>query len=316
MRTVETIIIGGGPAGSSCAWELKRRGKDCLILERQALPKFKLCAGWITPQVLRDLEIDPAQYPHGLAVFDRMRVHLGGTALSATFRTLQYSIRRVQFDNWLLARSGAEVAAHAARVIVRENGFYVIDGAYRCRYLVGAGGTNCPVKRVFFGPDRGSLVLTQEIEYETRVRSPLCTLFYPFAGRAGYAWYVPKAGAINVGFGGVAAQFGANIRTYWRGFVDILLRRGLIVSPPPQPASHPYYVGDRAKNVFADDAFLVGDAAGLATADMGEGIGPAVESGLRAARHIGGGAAYGLAEIPRFTLPGWPGRLLGRVMCA
>jgi flavin-dependent dehydrogenase len=172
------------------------------------------------------------------------------------------------------------------------------------------------VKRAFFGPDRGSLVLTQEIEYETAVRSPICTLFYPFAGAAGYAWYVPKADAINVGFGGVAAQFDANIRTRWRGFVDVLLRRGLIVSPPPEPASHPYHVGDRAKAVFAQNAFIVGDAAGLATADMGEGIGPAVESGLRAARHIAGGGAYALDGIPRFTLPGWPGRLLGRFVSA
>lgn len=316
MRSVETIVVGGGPAGSSCAWELRRRGRDCLILERQSLPKFKLCAGWITPRVFRDLEVEPSAYPHGLAVFDRMRVHLGGTALSVTLKTLQYSIRRVQFDNWLLARSGAEIANHAARVIVREKDSFVVDGVYRCRYLVGAGGTNCPVKRVFFGPDRGSLVLTQEIEYETRVRDPVCTLFYPFAGPAGYAWYVPKAGAINVGFGGVAAQFGANIRTRWRGFVDMLLRRGLIDSPPPEPSSHPYYVGDRVKTVFSENAFIVGDAAGLATVDMGEGIGPAIESGLRAARHIVDGRAYALAAIPRFTLPGLPGRLLGRFVAA
>ena len=48
------------------------------------------------------------------------------------------------------------------------------------------------------------------------------------------------------------------------------------------------------------------DAAGLATRDMGEGIGPAVASGLRAARSIVDGDEYSLADIDDFSL------LLGR----
>jgi flavin-dependent dehydrogenase len=310
LREVETIVVGGGPAGSTCARELGRRGRDCLILERQALPKSKLCAGWITPQVLSDLDVDLASYPHGVAAFDRMRVYLGRTALSATFATRQYSIRRVQFDNWLLARSGAEVVRHSVRAISRDARGFTIDGEYRCRYLVGAGGTNCPVKRSFFGADSGRLVLTQEIEYETTVRDPVCTLFYPFAGPAGYAWYVPKADGINIGFGGIAGQFRKNVKTHWRTFVETLLRRGLIDAPPPSPSSHPYYVGDRSKSVRAENAFIVGDAAGLATVDMGEGIGPAVRSGLLAARHIDGVGVYSLAAIPRRTLAGPAGGAL------
>ena len=35
-----------------------------------------------------------------------------------------------------------------------------------------------------------------------------------------------------------------------------------------------------------DNAFITGDAAGLATRDMAEGIGPAVRSGVRAAEAI------------------------------
>ena len=57
MREVETIIVGGGPAGSSCAWRLHRAGRECLVLDRKAMPRLKLCAGWITPKVLSDLEL-------------------------------------------------------------------------------------------------------------------------------------------------------------------------------------------------------------------------------------------------------------------
>lgn len=53
MITAETIIVGGGPAGSSCAWRLRQLGGDCIVLDRQSFPRVKLCAGWITPAVVR-----------------------------------------------------------------------------------------------------------------------------------------------------------------------------------------------------------------------------------------------------------------------
>ena len=46
-----------------------------------------------------------------------------------------------------------------------------------------------------------------------------------------------------------------------------------------------------------DDAFLVGDSAGLSTRDLCEGIGPAVRSGLLAADAIASGGAYSLDRV-------------------
>ena len=50
--------------------------------------------------------------------------------------------------------------------------------------------------------------------------------------------------------------------------------------------------------------YLTGDAAGLATKDMGEGIGPAVASGIRAAESINSGRPYSVDSIGRYSLPG------------
>ena len=55
MQQFDAIIVGGGPAGSSCASELVRAGMDVVVLDREAFPRSKLCAGWITPDVVRDL---------------------------------------------------------------------------------------------------------------------------------------------------------------------------------------------------------------------------------------------------------------------
>ena len=53
----ETIIVGGGPAGSSCAWKLKKQGKQVLVLDKESFPRLKLCAGWITSKVMENLEL-------------------------------------------------------------------------------------------------------------------------------------------------------------------------------------------------------------------------------------------------------------------
>jgi flavin-dependent dehydrogenase len=50
------------------------------------------------------------------------------------------------------------------------------------------------------------------------------------------------------------------------------------------------------------NALIVGDAVGLATRDMGEGIGPAIRSGLLAAEAILHDSDYDLRAIPRVSL--------------
>jgi flavin-dependent dehydrogenase len=299
MREIETIIVGGGPAGSTCATELLAHGRRCLVLERQAMPRPKLCAGWITPKVLSDLGIQPADYPYGMLELRRFRLILGRRhQFVRTIATRQYSVRRIEFDPWLLARSETEVVRHTVRTIRREQDAYVIDDAFRCRYLVGAGGTACPVKKSLFPEDQGRLIITREIEYPCTPRYPVCTVWYPFAGNLGYAWYVPKAGAVNVGFGlAHSSAEKRDLKALWLEFVGLLRRADCIDSDPPGPKGHPYYCGDRRKQLRRDNAWIIGDAAGLATLDLAEGIGPAIESGTLAARDILGIETYSAGKI-------------------
>lgn len=312
MREVETIIVGGGPAGSSAARELIGSRRDCLVLDRKTMPRVKLCAGWVTPKVLDDLQIMPEDYPHGMVKLERMQLIFGrGRRFHRTWSServfstgCQFSIRRVEFDNWLLKRTGVEVAQHTVRRIERDNGHFVVDGQFRCRHLIGAGGTNCPVKKTFFGPGHGSLVVTQEVEYATEPRSDVCTLWFPYAGTLGYAWYVPKAGAVNIGFGGLRSENRDwDKARLWREFVDLLQREGCLDDDPPPPKGYSYYLGSRRKDVSRDGVHIVGDAAGLATLDLAEGIGPAVESGILAAREILGTARYTTRRILKYSLP-------------
>ncbi len=51
MQNCEVLIVGGGPAGSSCAARLIQAGVDVLVIDRKTFPRDKTCAGWVTPQV-------------------------------------------------------------------------------------------------------------------------------------------------------------------------------------------------------------------------------------------------------------------------
>lgn len=305
----EVIIVGGGPAGSSCAGRLKKLGIDCLVLDQAAFPRFKTCAGWITPQVLSDLGIRAEEYPHGLTAFSSFQVAV--KRLRFRMPTRQYAIRRWEFDAWLLERSGAEVRTHAVRQVEQAGGRYILDGAYAARYLVGAGGTHCPVYRALFEPRspkaRPALIVAQEEEFQYDYRDPRCHLWFLQNRLPGYAWYVPKRdGYVNVGVGGKAEQLKANgdsLKNHWNLLVEMLERQGLVRGHAYKPSGHSYYLSQRSLPTRLGNALLAGDALGLATVDMGEGIGPAIRSGQLAAEAIVNGGDYSLRSIGRASLP-------------
>lgn len=309
MVETEVIIVGGGPAGSTCAWQLRRAGIDCLVLDREAFPRLKLCAGWLTPEVLDDLELAPEAYPLGLLRFERLRMRFYRAGF--TLRTRQYSIRRVEFDAWLLQRSGAPVETHEVKAIREDGDGYTIDGRFRCRYLVGAGGTRCPVYRQLFRPhaprEDPLQVVTQELEFECPWEDERCHLWFFEKRLPGYAWYLPKAnGYLNIGVGGMAGRLKAradHIKSHWAHLRETLAKAGLVRGDIPAPGGYAYYLRGRADIGRRGNAFVIGDAAGLATSDLGEGIGAAVRSGRLAADAIARGTPYSLDGVRRYSVP-------------
>jgi flavin-dependent dehydrogenase len=302
MRSCEVIIVGGGPAGSTAAWNLKRAGADVLVLDRERFPRPKLCAGWITPEVVRELGIDVDTYPHRLLTFPRLRVHAG--RMHVPVPCVQHSIRRHEFDAWLLERSGAPVEQHNVRHISVAPDGYRLDDAYHCRYLIGAGGTRCPVYRELFrelNPRASDLqIVTLEHEIEYKWQDPDCHLWFFEHGLPGYSWYVPKErGWLNVGIGAIATRLkrtGHDIRWHWAQLAA-KLESSLAAGAQYEPTGYSYYLRGRVDVVRRDNAFIAGDAAGLASRDLGEGIGPAVRSGWRAAQAILEQQPYQLGDV-------------------
>src|SRR5262245_25492673 len=99
----DVVVVGGGPAGSTVAWRLARAGCRVELLDAATFPRVKLCAGWVTPAVLRDVELVPAAYPHTLQPFRTVSVAVGEAEYETRWdHVASYGIVRAEFDTFLL----------------------------------------------------------------------------------------------------------------------------------------------------------------------------------------------------------------------
>lgn len=303
MRTCDALIVGGGPSGSTCAWQLIRAGLDVIVLDAATFPRDKPCAGWITPRVVEDLELDVDNYRVGRAFQPISGFRVGSMSDAAPVTThydrpVSYAIRRCEFDSYLLTRARAVLRSGVlVQRLERRDGLWIVNGDYRAPWLIGAGGHFCPVARHLNRRlDSSNLptVVAQEAEWlldgdasalaDDRVQEPLLLFCDDLKG---YGWIVGKGRFVNVGFGRLNDRA---LRQAVAAFQALLTRRGwLPPNPPARWRGHAYVVRDRRHRIVAGDGVvLVGDAAGLANPRSGEGIGPAVRSGLAVARCLAG----------------------------
>jgi flavin-dependent dehydrogenase len=312
MDTCDVLIVGGGPAGSSCAWKLRSSGFAVTILDREAFPRDKVCGGWITPAVLEELEIDPAEYARGrvLQPITGFRVgRMGGREMETHYdEPVSYGIRRYQFDDYLLRRCGARLLPNTPLThLQRARGEWIVNDAIRTPMLVGAGGTFCPVAR-FLGAkiNREVVVAAQEAEFVMDERQlAACTVrgevpeLYFCTDMKGYGWCLRKHSVLNVGLGRLDSHaLGGHVTD----FLQFLRASGKLAADIlPEFRGHAYLLyGSTARAAVDEGVLLIGDAAGVAYAQSGEGIRPAVESGLLAAKAIA--SAHGLYTPERLDL--------------
>ena len=307
MKHHQVIIVGGGPAGSTCARKLVKASVDCLVLDKENFPRQKTCAGWITPQVFTDIGVNPDDYPYDLTEFPRLKIYINGFPILRPGK--QYAIRRIEFDAWLLNRSRAVFIPHEVKRIWLTDQGYCIDGLYTAEYLIGAGGTHCPVYHTFFnegGIRSGVRIVALEEEYLANWSDPSCRLWFFENSLPGYAWYVPKKnGYLNIGVGGNSAvlrERGDRIQDHWDYLVHSLQESGMIRGRSFNPRGYIYHLRGADRLIYRENLYLVGDSAGLATLDMGEGIGPAIRSGFLAAESILNNTSYSAARIPKYSL--------------
>jgi geranylgeranyl reductase family protein len=327
--TFDAVVVGGGPGGSTVAWRLARGGSRVLVLDAARFPRVKLCAGWVTPAVLADLEIDPAAYPETIQAFDTVSLTVAGREYRTCFdRTASYGIVRAEFDTFLLRRAAAAgaVVREGARVrrVHRGPDGVVVEtdsDSVTAPLVVGAGGHQCPVARTFgdIDPEEG-VVVTQESE--TRVGAERLRALTPRYGTPellpepdfhGYGWYFSKGDFLNVGVGAMGGMAIGRRRDRMLAALQASGRLPSTLALTPF-RGHAYTVRRHQPRRIAGERFLlVGDGAGLARDISGEGIGPAVRSAGLAAEAILSGTPASYAERLA-AVYGRPSALLGALV--
>lgn len=295
----KVIIVGGGPAGASCAWRLAADGIPCMLLDRAVFPRRKVCGGALSHRaesllvgsgMITEAELD------GLTLVEHSGLSLwDGDDLLRRWSGPGPAIRlvdRLSFDGFLLNRAaaaGAEVrqgtrvsdADPARRRIALSSGEEIAFSS-----LVGADGAAGIVRRRLFPMSRGrgtgiGLEVFVPLDSMAAVPEELQIRFgiLPY----GYGWVFPGPEIVCIGAGVAASTAPAvMVRDALRELLSTLGveldREQLMGAPIPSMALH--------RELGRGDVYLIGDAAGLCDQVSGEGMSHAVESGLLVGRAI------------------------------
>lgn len=313
MEMYDLIIVGAGPAGSTLANLLENSGKRILLMDKQDFPRDKTCAGWVTPAVMDTLNIDLADYENGRTLQPIRRFRIGMMGQPAVENdhgsVVSYGIRRCEFDGYLLSRTNTpKQLATPVKTLGRKDGNWLINDTWSAPLVVGAGGHFCPVaKMIGDGPgSHETVVAAKEVEFEmTEEQAGNCKAqgdtpeLWFCRDLKGYAWVFRKGNYLNIGLG---REDNHKLTAHLQDFVEFMKTSGRIPSSlPGRFKGHAYLLYNHAGRALVDDGLLlIGDAAGLAYTQSGEGIRPAIESALLAGEVIRQAQDFSAASLQAY----------------
>jgi geranylgeranyl reductase family protein len=317
----DVAIVGAGPAGSSTAYHLAKRGRRVVLLDRSAFPRDKACGDGLTRravQLLNELGLTDQLAPHQRVAGRRLITDAKG------HRDFRYSpaanglpdygvvVRRLDLDHLLVQKAieaGAVLSENSSVTgpIVRADRVCGVrvrsqsgDREISATFVVAADGAHSPLARRagLVTPDTWSIGFALR-GYFTGIAdvSSLFSFYIPLIDPAskrmvtGYGWVFPTStSAANIGAGFLPSEphdRGLNLRAIFDAFVRDLREaddrfRAMRLAGPLRGA--PVFVGFKPSQCAGRGLIVTGDAAGLVDPSTGEGIGTALESGHLAAQ--------------------------------
>jgi geranylgeranyl reductase family protein len=310
-KEYDVIIVGAGPAGSTCAAFLGKRGHKVLLIDKAKFPRDKICgdaiSGSLKTQEELNLTPDIKKNMHAeihRAVFSAPN----GKVLDIPFKGTGYVCRRYIYDNLIFER-GREKAdvleGFTVTGLIKENGYVKgirgrvkgKDMEMRSKVVVGADGAHSVVAR-----ETGSLdleprhTITAVRCYYRNVKDVTDAIELHFVNDIipGYFWVFPAGdNCANVGIGMVLEDFKKkrwkmtdkmfniieNNLLFRDRFKNARLEEGTV-------KGWTLPVGSKRRNAHGNGYVLVGDAAGLIDPFTGEGIANSMKSGQVAAEWI------------------------------
>jgi len=297
------LIIGAGPAGSTCAAKLAEQGLDVTVIDKTKDFNDRVCGGAIGPLFLNDIkipEIASLRPIRGICLYspDRCTAVLDSSQYDRDYFGRIFD--RNEFDKKLATiaeQKGAELVLNErVRDVNYEKHSFVVytnKTSYHADVVVDASGASARIAKKF-GIVRDLTAEEYRITVQAMIENsdflPRRDYVYFYLGNKyapkSYAWVFPDGDdRIKVGLG---VPKGVSANTHLRDFIHdkqiegrILSWKGKIVPIAKMPSD---LVGGPNDNILA-----VGDAGRLCDPLSGGGIATAMISGECAARAISEG---------------------------
>lgn len=297
------LIIGGGAAGCTLGYLLRKAGADVLILERlDAKQKDKLCAGmisnWCRGEIIKIFG-EAAWSSLNAERLDGMREYFGDHEVY--FLDPFYAMPRKSLDDYFLhcyLELGGQIKDRATvKKINQETNsaecvelqtkkiFHVLFGN-----LIGADGATSTVRKLTTGKKpRIGFALESTIPL---IGKDIIFDYLP-DGSVGYRWYIPHREDATVGVGyffshtNPTADY-AKVCREWLS--DFCQSRSISLTQSLRGACLP--AGDDVLLRTGEKIYFIGDAAGLIRTPSGEGIPLALLSARKLAESFLGGTSY------------------------
>jgi len=319
-KEFDAIIVGAGPAGSSCACFLGMQGIKTLLLEKEKMPKEKACGdglSWKTLALLRELKIEKdilkrehkkiygikISSPEGITAEIPIEIIKG--------KHSGYVFKRKDFDGILFEKAKAFRSVKAierfeVKGLIKKKGKIIgvkgIDSKgkekeFHAKVIVGADGANSLIAEKIRGrehDEKHNCIALRAYYKNVKGCKDKIEIHFIKELIPGYFWIFPEAeGLYNVGLGIIEydmKKMGKNLREELQRIIkkEALFKerfRNARRITPLKGWQLPF--GSKKRKVQEKNCLLIGDAAGLVDPFSGEGVSNSVASGIIAAKAIG-----------------------------
>lgn len=291
----DVVVVGGGPAGASAAYNLAKSGMNVALLEKEKLPRYKSCGGVVATHVdkILDFSIEPVIERKISKIL--ITVNLKKPFVTQSPSPFIYLVMRDKFDNFLVEKAksvGVNIFQESPLINLQEttDGYLLTTDSqsFQAKYLIGADGAN-GVTRMLLGLSRiqnRSVAVEREI-YATKNAlekwDDMIALDFGYLS-SGYAWVFPKEKNFSIGTGGPLRVSKELIKYYDDAlsyYKDRVENTESFCS-----TGHQLPIRSKGETIQIGRTLFVGDAAGMIEPMAGEGIYYAIRSGQIAAETI------------------------------
>ncbi|RFN58382.1 geranylgeranyl reductase family protein [Marixanthomonas ophiurae] len=318
-RLFDVVIVGAGPSGCTCAYQLAESGLSVAVIEKDVFPRDKVCGDALSADVINQfyrmdntiaeafLKRNPKKVSNGVRFFAPNYKSLDIPFTNPKHKDAAgFVMKRLDFDSFFAEQikglSNIEFIENqkVKAIDTKEDSVFIETSlsTFQTKLIIGADGANSIVNRKLnnnkLNKKHHSGGLRQYFENVTGLDDTgFIELHFYKEILPGYFWVFPLPGnKANVGLGILSSEISKqniNLKEKFTHLINNhpnLKDRFKKAKPLETIKGFGLPLGSKKKPLSGNRFLLLGDAANLIDPFTGEGIGNAIRSGRFAATHI------------------------------